>query len=284
MPVLKEGSSGPEVTSLQTKLKELGFSPGNVDGNFGPSTEAALIAFQKREGLAADGIAGPNTMGALGLESGAAAGGSSAGVGSSSGGGSAAASTAPVAGVTVGIVSKMFPGTPVKNIEDNLPIVLQALADAGLGDKDMVLMALGTIRAETASFEPISEGISHFNTDPGSHPFNKYDDRKDLGNEGRPDGASFKGRGFVQLTGRANYQQHGAAIGLGTQLIDDPDLANKPDIAAKLLASFIKNKEQSIRHALGVGDLTTARKLVNGGKHGLTEFTEAFNTGKSLIA
>jgi peptidoglycan L-alanyl-D-glutamate endopeptidase CwlK len=284
MPVLKEGSTGPEVTKLQARLKELGFSPGNVDGNFGPGTEATLIAFQKSEGLAADGIGGPNTMGALGLESGAAAGGSSAGVGSSSGGGSAAASTAPVAGVTVGIVSKMFPGTPVKNIEDNLPIVLQALADAGLGDKDMVLMALGTIRAETASFEPISEGISHLNTDPGSHPFNKYDDRKDLGNKGRPDGASFKGRGFVQLTGRANYQQHGAAIGLGTQLIDDPDLANQPDIAAKLLASFIKSKEQRIRNALLAGDLETARELVNGGKHGLAEFTQAFNTGNNLLA
>jgi len=61
---------------------------------------------------------------------------------------------------------------------------LKALQDAGLADKDMVLMGLATIRAETAGFEPISEGKSIFNTSPGGHPFNLYDNRKDLGNRG----------------------------------------------------------------------------------------------------
>src|SRR5438309_230163 len=65
MSVLKQGSTGPDVTALQTKLKQLGFDPGTVDGNFGPGTKAALIAFQKSKGLLADGIAGPQTMGAL---------------------------------------------------------------------------------------------------------------------------------------------------------------------------------------------------------------------------
>ena len=169
------------------------------------------------------------------------------------------------------------------NIQANLPIVLQALADAGLADKEMVLMALGTIRAESASFRAISEGISQFNTTPGRHAFNLYDDRSVLGNQGRPDGARFKGRGFVQLTGRDNYSVHGAAIGLGDQLITNPELANRTDIAAKLLASFLKNKEQALREALRVGDLKKARKLVNGGSHGLAEFSEAYNRGKSLI-
>jgi predicted chitinase len=233
-----------------------------------------LIGYQQSNGLTADGIAGPQTMSALQLDGDAGA--------AKAEGATDMASAIPY--VTVDIVSQMFPGAPVSNIKANLPLVQQALADAGLADRNMVLMALGTIRAETASFRPISEGISKFNTTPESHPFNLYDNKPGLGNHGAPDGERFKGRGFIQLTGRANYQQHGAAIGLGTQLIDDPDLANKPDIAAKLLASFIKNKEQAIRHALGVGDLTTARKLVNGGSHGLPEFTQAFNTGKILIA
>ena len=285
MPTLKQGSSGPDVTKLQQKLKDLGFDPKGVDGKFGHDTKAAVVDFQQSKGLQADGIVGPQTLEALQLDSGAAAGASGTSIGSASGGVSVAAGSAPVAGVTVGIVSKMFPGTHVKNIEANLPIVLQALADANLADKDMVLMALGTIRAETAGFVPISEGISHFNTDPGSHPFNRYDNRlDDLGNLGPPDGANFKGRGFVQLTGRANYKEHGEAIGLGNQLVDNPELANQPDIAAKLLASFLKNKEQAIRHALGAGNLKKARELVNGGSHGLTEFTSAFNTGKNLLA
>lgn len=67
MPVLKEGSSGPDVTALQQKLKDLGFDPKGVDGTFGPGTKAALIAFQNSKGLEADGKAGPNTLGALQL-------------------------------------------------------------------------------------------------------------------------------------------------------------------------------------------------------------------------
>jgi peptidoglycan L-alanyl-D-glutamate endopeptidase CwlK len=274
MATLKRDSTGPEVTKLQQRLKDLGFDPNGIDVTFGPGTEAAVKAFQQANGLEDDGKVGPDTRAALQLDD----------AGPSGGAGSAGGS--PIPNVTVAIVRKMFPGTPVSNIETHLPIVLQALVDAGLGDKDMVLMALGTIRAETAGFVPISEGISHFNTDPGSHPFNRYDNRGDgdLGNQGRPDGASFKGRGFVQLTGRANYREHGPAIGLGNQLIDNPELANQPDIAAKLLASFLKSKEQRIRNALAAGDLKTARKLVNGGSHGFEEFKAAFNVGKGLIS
>jgi len=292
MPVLKQGSSGPDVSKLQQRLKDLGFDPKGVDGNFGADTEAAVIAFQQANGLDVDGRVGPNTRAALQLNgaaaaaavvAGAATGGTSSAT-NNAGGASAATGSSPMPNVTVAIVSKMFPGTKVSNIEANLPIVLQALDDAGLGDKDMVLMALGTIRAETAGFVPISEGISHFNTSGTSHPFDKYDHREDLGNQGPPDGANFKGRGFVQLTGRANYAEHGAAIGLGNQLIDNPDLANQPDIAAKLLASFLKNKEQAIRSALAANNLKKARELVNGGSHGLPEFTSAFNTGKNLLA
>jgi peptidoglycan hydrolase-like protein with peptidoglycan-binding domain len=287
MSVLKEGSTGPDVTNLQQGLKDLGFDPNGVDGNFGPGTKAALIAFQKSKGLTADGIAGPQTMAALQLGAGAAA-GASMGTTTSSGdsvGGAVAAGAAPaVAGVTAETVSKMFPGVPITNIKENLPFVLQALADAGLADKPMVLMALATIRAETGNFTPLSEFKSKFNTAPGGPPFGLYDNRHDLGNQGPPDGDSFKGRGFIQLTGRSNYQVHGAAIGLGNQLIDNPRLANQPDIAAKLLASFIKSKEQAIRNALKAGNLKKARKLVNGGSHGLDEFTKAFNTGKSLLA
>ncbi|MDX6405745.1 MAG: putative chitinase [Blastocatellia bacterium] len=279
MPVLKKGSSGPDVTALQQKLKDLGFDPKGVDGNFGGGTEAAVIAFQEANGLDVDGKVGPNTRAALQLDDADAG---SAGDTTDADGGADAGGDA-TGGVTAAIASKMFPGTPISNIEQNLPFVLQALNDAGLGDKDMILMALATIRAETGNFTPLSEFQSKFNTPPGGPPFSLYDNRKDLGNQGPPDGANFKGRGYIQLTGRFNFLEHGKAIGLGTQLIDNPQLANQPDIAAKLLASFLKSKEQKIRNALAQDDLKTARKLVNGGIHGLEEFKNAFNTGKNLI-
>ena len=294
MPTLRQGSSGSDVKDLQQKLKDLGFDPKGVDGHFGPGTRDAVISFQQSKGLQADGIAGPNTLAALqseGTASGADAGGAvtsgtAAGAsGAATGAGAAAApATANIPNVSVQSVAKIFPGVPTSNIQQNLPFVLQALTEAGLGDKDMVLMALATISAETGNFTPLSEFKSKFNTSPGGHPFDLYDNRADLGNLGAPDGANFRGRGFIQLTGRANFLEHGQKIGLGTQLIDNPSLANQPDIAAKLLASFLKSKEQAIRNALAAGDLKKARKLVNGGSHGLPQFTQAFNTGKNVLA
>jgi peptidoglycan L-alanyl-D-glutamate endopeptidase CwlK len=264
MPVLQQGSGGPEVADLQDKLRARGFDPGPSDGSFGPGTAAAVEAFQRSAGLGADGVVGPQTAAALGL-----------------------VEPAPVASaipaVTVAMVCQMFPNTPARNIEQNLPVVLNALVAPQMANKLMILMALGTIRAETECFLPISEGQSSFNTSPGGQPFDKYDSRTDLGNQGPPDGERFKGRGFVQLTGRTNYQVHGNAIGLGDQLIQNPDLANDPAIAAQLLASFLKSREQAINTALASGDLATARRLVNGGSNGLDRFTDAYNIGKSLI-
>jgi hypothetical protein len=185
--------------------------------------------------------------------------------------------------MTVDIATRIVPQAPRANIESNLPFVLDALVAPELADKPMILMALATIRAETGSFLPISEGQSHFNTSPGGHPFDLYDSRADLGNLGPPDGERFKGRGFIQLTGRANYALHSTAIGLGDQLIENPDLANDPGIAARLLASFLKTHEERIRAALADGDLREARRLVNGGAHGLDAFTAAYNTGVALL-
>jgi putative chitinase len=189
-----------------------------------------------------------------------------------------------ISDITVDIATRIIPFAPRANIESNLPFVLDALVAPELGDKPMILMALATIRAETGSFQPISEGQSHFNTSPGGHPFDLYDSRADLGNLGPPDGERFKGRGFIQLTGRANYALHSVAIGLGNQLIEDPDLANDPGIAARLLASFLKTHEERIRAALTAGDLREARRLVNGGSHGLDAFTSAYHTGLALLA
>ncbi len=265
MDELKMGSKGKDVKSLQERLKKLGFNPGVIDGDFGPGAQAALLAFQKSKGLLADGVAGPGTLNALGLIEN---------------------STLPsiVNKVTATMVSKMFPFAPVDNIKKYLPSVLKALEDQKLGDKKMVLMALATVRAETGRFLPIDEGKSKFNSSPGGHPFDLYDNRTDLGNKGVGDGDKFKGRGFIQLTGRSNYTKYSKSLGLDTQLVKNPALANEPEIAAKILASFLKDKERKIKEALLDGDLRLARRLVNGGSHGLSDFIGAYNIGNDLIA
>ncbi len=71
----KVGSTGEEVRQIQTKLKEYGVYSGEVDGIYGSQTKKAVIAFQKYNGLAADGIAGEQTLRKMGISSGAGQGG-----------------------------------------------------------------------------------------------------------------------------------------------------------------------------------------------------------------
>ena len=185
--------------------------------------------------------------------------------------------------VTADQVAKMFPVTNKANIVANLPFVLAGLRGCGLINRAMVLMALATIRAETEGFLPISEGRSTFNT--RSTPFDKYDVGtsigKVLGNTQPGDGPRFKGRGYVQLTGRDNYTKIGAQIGVN--LIADPDRANDPEVAGRILAQFLQNEESRIRTALANHDLQEARKAVNGGSHGFSRFKDAFDRGLIVL-
>lgn len=269
MAILHRGSKGEEVSRLQALLCLADFEAKPIDGDFGPGTERAVRACQESKGLSSTGQVDEETQDVVGMNQ-------------------PDVTKIPVPvidNITVDIVAQMFsPSTPRRNIETYLPGVLAALKEADMDDRDLVLMALGTIRAETEGFEPISERQSKYNTDPGAHPFNKYDNRSSLGNRDRPDGELFRGRGFIQLTGRANYQRYSERLGLGSRLIDEPDLANDPKVAGQILAEFIKDKRSRAKYAILGNDLKTARKLVNGGSHGLERFTEAFVTGARLLA
>lgn len=63
----KMGSRGNEVRNIQTRLKNWGYYTGNIDGIYGTQTKNAVIAFQKKNNLSADGIAGPKTLEKIGL-------------------------------------------------------------------------------------------------------------------------------------------------------------------------------------------------------------------------
>jgi putative chitinase len=262
--VLRIGDQGKAVKALQTALLDHGFNPGLIDGEFGGGTQAALMAFQSSEGLLADGIAGPRSQAALGLVD---------------------EPDLPdvSAQMTVQVASRMCPSTPIGNIKASLPAVLDSLGQAGLSHRTMTLMAVATIRAETESFLPISEGQSRFNTSPSGHPFDLYDNRRDLGNRGSPDGERYRGRGFVQLTGRFNYAKYGPQLNPPLDLEQKPELANDTRVAADLLSTFLGARELQIKDALMNGNLQAARRLVNGGLNGLDRFSEAYRIGDSLL-
>lgn len=76
---IKSNSSGQSVKDVQTKLKALGYYSGSISGSVGPLTEAAIKEFQRRNGLTADGVAGPQTIAKLDAAYGSKTGASSSG-------------------------------------------------------------------------------------------------------------------------------------------------------------------------------------------------------------
>ena len=272
MSHLQQGDNSDAVARLQALLCVAGFDAKPIDGDFGGGTASAVRACQAARGLPQSGIADEGVQTAVGMDK----------------PDTTLVNQPVIEAVSADVVARMFPAaTPRANVERHLPVVLRALKDAGLDDRVMVLMALGTIRAETAGFEPIDEGRSKFNTDPGAIPFNRYEPGtevgRNLGNTQAGDGARYKGRGFIQLTGRHNYRTYGERIGRGRELEDRPELANDPEIAAKLLAAFLKDKERRVKYAVLGRDLARARRLVNGGSHGLDHFTETFEKGERIL-
>jgi len=256
--LLIRNAKGPEVAALRKALVEQLGADASVFGDLASGelldadVEAAARRWQSGVGLVADGVVGPHCQSLLGLR------------------------PPPRLDVRLDLASvrALFPATKPANIDRYLPYVASALAACGLTDRPMICAALGTIRAESEGFVPIAEYPSQFNTLPGHAAFSAYEGRKDLGNKLPGDGARFKGRGFVQLTGRFNYEKYGAALGI--DLAANADLGNAPEVAALLLARFLADRADRLRAALARGDFAAARKLVNGGSHGLDRFRDVF--------
>jgi predicted chitinase len=99
-------------------------------------------------------------------------------------------------------------------------------------------------------------------------PTSRYEGRTDLGNIQPGDGAKFIGRGYLQLTGRANYTKYSLP---GIDLVSDPDQLSKPDVAAKVLAVWFRERQPKFSEFLAKDDLAAARRLVNGSTFGLQE-------------
>lgn len=113
--------------------------------------------------------------------------------------------------------------------------------------------------------------------------FKKYDGRKDLGNIYPGDGERFRGRGWIQITGRTNYTNFSKAKGI--PLTERPELAEHEDIALEVLDWFI-NHGNKYRDGTNVlywaqrGDVLKATKLINGGTNALSERKKYFEDYK----
>jgi putative chitinase len=107
-----------------------------------------------------------------------------------------------------------------------------------------------------------------------------YEGRKDLGNTQPGDGKRYKGRGLIQLTGRANYKKIGAALGLALE--DNPELAGDPVISLRIACEYWKSRK--INTQADKDDLIAVTKLVNGGTNGLEDRRTYLRKAKVAIA
>src|SRR5690606_24265284 len=83
------------------------------------------------------------------------------------------------------------------------------------------------------------------------------------------DGYKYRGRGFIQLTGRANYAAAGAYLGI--DLVNNPDLASDPDIAAAIALWYWYVARPKISQAAQLGDVRFVTRQINGGLNGLAD-------------
>jgi putative chitinase len=253
MPILNQGSSGPDVTNLQQKLKDLGFDPNGVDGNFGPGTRDAVIAFQQSKGLQADGIAGPATLAALGLDDGQANAdpGSSASTDTASTDTASSADTAATAGaLNLGGLTGKLPAGVILQIPDTAK-------EFGITTNLRLAHFLAQCALESTGFTATVENLSYSaqrllqvfpkyfrGVDPNDYARNPekignrvYANRMGNGDEASGDGFKFRGRGYIQLTGKDNYTSFSNFV--GEDCVANPDLvATKYPLAS---AAFFFN-------------------------------------------
>lgn len=290
MPVLKQGSSGPDVTTLQQKLKARGFDPNGTDGNFGPGTRKAVIAFQQSKGLQSDGIAGPATLAALdgaGTTTDSSAGGATAAAGAEPTG--SATSSAAGALNLAGLTGKL-PAGVIAQIPDTA-------AEFGITTNLRLAHFLAQCALESMGFTATVENLNYRaarlmqifpkyfrGVDPNAYANNPakignrvYANRMGNGDEASGDGFKFRGRGYIQLTGRNNYTSFSTFV--GEDCVASPDLVATKYPLASAAFYFKSNNIWSICDQ-GANDATVTKvtKAVNGGTHGLSERLQNFKT------
>jgi putative chitinase len=285
MPVLKQGSKGKAVTELQTKLKQLGFDPKGVDGKFGPGTKAAVIAFQKSKGLQARGLAGPKTMAALeeALTPGAAVPDSvPISVPSPSAGKPfAVLNLMGLKGILPNAVIAQIPETALKfGITSNLRLA-HFLAQCALESMEFKA-TVENLNYRAARLQQIFpkyfRGINTapYANNPAKIANRVYANRMGNGNEASGDGFKFRGRGYIQLTGRNNYKSFTGFI--GEDCIANPDLVATKYPLASAAFFFDSNNIWSIcdRGASDAVVLAVSTRVNGRNPHAVPERTRYF--------
>ena len=282
--LLRKGDNNENVKLLQ---KKLGVDPV---GNFGPATEAAVKAFQAKNGLVADGIVGDGTWNKL--------------MGKIS-----PAAPAPVAAPAGPQGNPSAPGSlKLDKLKGHIPDAViaqipETAAKFGINTPLRLAHFLAQCGHESGGFRAVQENLNYsakglngifrkyFPTEASAAAYARnpakiaakvYGGRMGNGAEATGEGYKFRGRGYIQLTGKDNYSAFDKFV--------DEDILGNPDLVATkypLMSAawfFNKNGLWSICDKGATTEVITAvTKRVNGGTIGLADRIKHFNEYYALL-
>jgi putative chitinase len=275
--LLKLGTKGPEVQKLQAALGV------EADGFFGAGTEKALKEWQTKFGLQADGIAGPATFQRLNI--------------------------GPIETPAQAVAEASIPASDFKlaNLKGHIPdAVIAQIPDTAAKFNITNPLRLAHFLAqcghESGGFKAVQENLNYsadglkkifpkyfpgnlnesYARQPEKIAARVYASRMGNGDEASKEGFKFRGRGYIQLTGKQNYTNFAKFIGEDT--IANPDLVATKYPLASAAFFFDSNKLWSICDK-GADDatVTAVTKRVNGGTIGLADRIKHFKEYYNLL-
>lgn len=179
-------------------------------------------------------------------------------------------------------LKKIMPLAKLTNIEKYLIPLNDAMEKFEINTPKRIAAFLSQIALESGELKFDTELPSKYN----GFDFSKYDGRKSLGNNQPGDGVKYKGRGVLQLTGRFNYTSMTKklnAIGIVVNLVDNPELATRPDISAIIAAQYFK--DHKLNSLADSGDVVGITRAVNGpGMLGLDRRIAYYNRAVEVLS
>ena len=275
--LLKIGSKGEDVKKLQAKLGT------TADGSFGPGTEKLVKEWQTANGLTADGIVGDGTWSKM------------------------FPTTQPVQVVKEDVVIPASSEFKLQNLKGHVPdAVIAQIPDTAkkfnITNPLRLAHFLAQCGHESAGFKAVSENLNYsadglkkifgkyfpgnlnesYARQPEKIASRVYGSRMGNGDESTGEGFKFRGRGYIQLTGKSNYTNFAKFIGEDT--VANPDLVATKYPLASAAFFFDSNKLWSICDK-GADDatVTAVTKRVNGGTIGLPDRIKHFKEYYNLL-
>ena len=276
--LLKLGSEGEDVKKLQVKLGI------EAIGKFGPKTDAAVKAWQSAHGLTADGIVGDGTWSKM------------------------FASTPTVAPVAAAPIANSG-NLKLSNLKGHIPDAVIAMipdtaAKFGINTPLRLAHFLAQCGHESGGFRATQENLNYsakglmgifrkyfpnaslaaqYERKPAKIAAKVYGGRMGNGNEASGEGYKFRGRGYIQLTGKENYTAFGKSI--GEDILSNPDVVSSKYALLSAAWFFSKNGLHKIADS-GASDavVTQITKRVNGGTIGLPDRIKHFKEYYKLLS